>query len=65
MQLNIKRIRKEMDKMRLNQSDLARQAGVSRQFVSRKLLFPQSFSWQTIVKLADALGVEPQEIIQR
>ena len=65
MELNITRIRKEMDKMGLNQSALAQRAGVSRQFISRKLLRPQSFSWQTIVKLADALGVEPQEIIKR
>jgi transcriptional regulator with XRE-family HTH domain len=65
MELNTTRIRKEMDKMGLNQSALARQAGVSRQFISLKLLRPQSFSWRTIVKLADALGVEPQEIIRR
>lgn len=66
MKLNIDRILYEMDKLKWNPSRLARETGVSRQAVLYWLNKENGHSPRlgTIQKIADALNVEPKDLIK-
>ena len=57
MKLNIPKIRKEMARQRITQSELARRLGCSRQYIDLILNVTPSRTFNMVERLSDVLGV--------
>jgi len=65
MQLNREKINRELTRLGWKQTDLARQMGLHRQQINRLLIPGQNaITLKTIDKLADALGLDPKDLIK-
>ena len=63
MELHKTKIRLEMERYGWNDSELARRMGVSRQAVF-KIFARNGITLKTIDKIADALGLNPKDLIK-
>ena len=63
MELHKTKIRLEMERNKWTPSELARRMGVSRQAVS-KIFSGNGITLKTIDKIADALGLDPKDLIK-
>ena len=64
MELHRSKIKLEMEKNGWSPSELARRMGVSRQHVSIFLNKNGGITLKTIDKIADALGLDPKDLIK-
>ena len=62
MKLNIRKIRREMKRMGLNQKDLCQLSGIKESTMSW-LLANRRTTFGTLTKLAKALDVQPKDLL--
>ena len=63
MDINVSQVYTWMARRNMNQSDIARKSGMSRQIVST-ILTRKTCSPVNLAKIANALGVDPGEIMK-
>lgn len=63
MKLNVRKIKLILAEQEMNQSDLAVKIGVNRQQVN-DLLARETCTLKSLGRIANALGVKPEEIIK-
>ncbi|MFH1627491.1 MAG: helix-turn-helix transcriptional regulator [Pseudomonadota bacterium] len=63
MKINLDKIQKLMDKQGLNKTALALKMGVKESWVYEILAGRQGKTFATLEKIADALGVDPKDLL--
>ncbi|MGM0377545.1 MAG: helix-turn-helix domain-containing protein [Bacteroidota bacterium] len=64
MKLNTEKIKKEMNRLGWTQTYLANKMGVKRQYVQYMLKSGTNPTIKTIKRFAEALDIEPKDLIQ-
>lgn len=63
MELNIRKIKRELLIQNLNYAKLGRKMGISRQAVEQYFKKPKSMTLKTLTKIAKTLDLDPKDLL--